>query len=300
MGEDESCLRAAGEEAIEEILLLERQMNFYDPASDISRINRQAGSQPVKVEPQLFALIQECIRLSEATNGAFDITIAPLMQLWGFVQRELNVPTDEELKTALEMIGVDKLILDEDAPTLGFAVPGMKLDLGSVGKGYALDRCLELLADYEIPSALIHGGTSAIATIGKPLDGSEWRIGLEHPHNYTNPSPTRDKRYLGYVTLEGEHLGVSAIWGKSFQTQDRTYGHVIDPRTGWPTNGAVYSAIKGTSNTCLDILATTALVLGNEFQELDIPEVAGSLIYQDQNGELTELSDSFPFHRLEK
>ncbi|MDA7915705.1 FAD:protein FMN transferase [Verrucomicrobia bacterium] len=297
MGEDDQSLRSAGEEAIEEIQQLERQMSFYDPASDVSRINRSASVQPVRVEPQLFSLLERCIQLSTLTDGAFDMTVAPLMQLWGFVKRSLSIPNDDQLREALIRVGSQYVELNPDDYTIQFNRPGMLLDLGSVGKGYALDRVLEILREYEIKSALIHGGTSSIATIGTPLDGSEWRIGLEHPENYLNTDPSKDQQYLGYVVLEDESLGVSAVWGKAFQTEDRTYGHVIDPRTGWPTTGAVYSAVRGRSNTDLDVLATAALVMGDAFSSLKSVGADGSLIYYSGADGLQCVERKFPIVR---
>ena len=201
MGEDESRLRSAGEEAIEEIRWLERQMNFYDASSDVSRINRMASNGPVRVEPQLFALLQRCVELGRMTEGAFDITVAPLLKLWGFVQKDMKVPAEEDIARTLERVGMDKLLLNEQDFTLSFTVPDMLIDLGSIGKGYALDRAMEILGEYEITSALVHGGTSAIATIGEPLDGAHWRVGLEHPNNQLHPEG--ELRRLGYVNLPG-------------------------------------------------------------------------------------------------
>ncbi|MFT4590425.1 MAG: thiamine biosynthesis lipoprotein [Candidatus Binatia bacterium] len=271
-GEDESALRAAGEEALDEIEKLDAQLSFYNPASQISRINALAAREPVKVEPQLFELLRRARDLSAALDGAFDITIAPLMKCWGLAGGEGRLPSEEELVSARERVGMHHVILDQEKDTVRFEREGMALDLGSIGKGYALESAVELLRDLEIESAFIHGGTSTACAIGRPVDSEAWTVAIEHPR-YSElaacdpnglSEADRARATLTTVALRDEAMSVSAIWGKAFEIDGRTYGHVMDPRRGEPTEGAVLAAVVTPSATDSDALATGLLTLGAE------------------------------------
>src|SRR5947207_192503 len=138
-GEDHSRLRAAGEEALDEIERLEAQLSFYRPSSEISELNARAAREPVAVDPRLFRLLQRAQALSEATEGAFDITVAPLMRCWGFVGGAGRLPEAGELEAARAVVGMHRVELDEDSFTVRFTDEGVMLDLGAIGKGYALE-----------------------------------------------------------------------------------------------------------------------------------------------------------------
>ena len=139
LGESAVALRAAGEEALDEIERLEEQLSLYRPSSELSNINACAATRSVRVEPKLFRLLQRAQRLSVETGGAFDVTIAPLMKCWGFVRGTGGLPDPEELKDAQSKVGMQLITLDEDNFTVRFHREGVMIDLGSVGKGYALD-----------------------------------------------------------------------------------------------------------------------------------------------------------------
>ncbi len=266
-GGDATRLRAAGEEALNEIERLESQLSFYQPTSEISRLNTHAANAPVRVEPALFRLLQHALRLSAETGGAFDITVAPLMRAWGFTKSSGQLPDPHALEEARKCTGWQLVELDAREFTVRFARPGVMLDLGAIGKGYALERAAAILRDDGIASALLHGGTSTVHALGAPPDADAWKVAIDR-------SPPKDSRVqssgegiLATVALRDESLSVSAVWGKSFTVDARTYGHVIDPRTGAPTQGALLAAVVLPSATETDALSTALLTLGIEGNE---------------------------------
>lgn len=253
-GRDEPYLTAAGEDALREIHALDQQLSFYRDDSDVRELNALAAHRPVTVEPRLFALLREAQALSTATGGAFDITVAPLLQAWGLTGGGGRIPTEEEVEAARRLTGMHLLELDPEARTVRFAREGVLLDLGAIGKGYAVERALDLLREYELPGALLHGGTSTAKAIGVQPDGSPWRIAVQHP--------ARAEEALAVVTLAETALSVSAVHGKYFTEGEERYGHVLDPRLGRPVQGALLAALACNSATESDALSTALLVAG--------------------------------------
>ena len=264
-GEADVRLRAAGEEALAEIQRLDAQLSFYRPSSEISRINARAAAGPVRVEPRLFRLLQTARRLHTETGGAFDLTVAPLMRCWGFMGDTGRLPDPEALAEARRRTGMHLVTLDEADFTVAFARPGVRLDLGAIGKGYAIEEAARTLIDAGVTSAFLHGGTSTIHAIGTPLDEEHWNVALSYPD--PDADAPIDHDVLAVVPLENEALSVSAVWGKAFVVEGTTYGHVIDPRSGHPVEGALLAAVAGPSATDCDALSTALLVLGREAKE---------------------------------
>ncbi len=167
----------AGLEALDVVEDLEEQLSYFRKASEINRINSMAAHEPVEVEPRLFDLLERSLRLSEETGGAFDITAAPLGEVWGFSRRAGRVPSESELAEALDSVGSDLVKLDAAAHTVRFRKASVKLNLGSIGKGYALERAAEVLAEKGIGDYLFHGGHSSVLARGACLAG---KIGRAH------------------------------------------------------------------------------------------------------------------------
>lgn len=257
-GANAASLRAAGEEALNETARLEDQLSLYRPTSEIARVNARAHLEPVRVSPELFALLQHAQQLHRETNGAFDITIGPLMRCWNFMGGSGALPDPAALAEARTKVGMDLMQLD--GLTVRFARPGVMLDLGAIGKGYAIERAAELLREAGVTSAILHGGTSTVFAIGQPLDAEAWKIALELPpgNSASPPAP------LAVISLRDESLSVSAVWGKSFQSGTKTFGHVLDPRTGEPADRAVLAAVITRSATESDALSTALLTDGPE------------------------------------
>ncbi|HEX9186187.1 MAG TPA: FAD:protein FMN transferase, partial [Vicinamibacteria bacterium] len=154
-GADAGSLPAVVAAALDEIGRLDRLLSHYRRDSPLSRLNREAASGPVPVEPELLELLSECLRWSRESDGAFDVTVGPLMKAWGFFRDEGRVPSDPELTRALEDVGFRHVVLDREAGTVRFDRPGMELDLGGIGKGYAVDRVVGLLRRRGVASALV-------------------------------------------------------------------------------------------------------------------------------------------------
>lgn len=258
-GESEMRLIAAGEEALEEILRLEAQLSLYRSDSDIADINRRASEEAVPVEPRLFRLLERAARLTEETEGAFDITVAPLLRCWGFMGGTGEMPTEEAVAEARERVGMQHVLLDAENVTVRFARPGMMLDLGSIGKGYAVECAISLLRENGLTNGLLHGGTSTVYAMGAPPDADAWKVALQKPFE------TEEGQFLATVDLKDVSLSVSAPHGKWFEANGRRYGHVLDPRTGMPASRSLLSAIVMESATDGDALSTALLTLGADW-----------------------------------
>jgi len=238
----EARLRAVGEEALAEIVRLESRLSAFRPASDISWINAYASDRAVRVEPTLFALVQRCLALSAATAGAFDITVGPLMRAWR---------SGGDIAAARACVGYRHVHLDARRSTIRLGRRGMSLDLGAAGKGYAIDEAIAVLAAHGCTSALLHGGTSSVHAIGGAPEGAGWTIA------WAPPGGTECA-----FRLDGSALSVSAAHGRAFQRDGRSYGHVIDPSSGWPGEAANAAVVTGPRSLECDALSTALLVLG--------------------------------------
>jgi len=257
-GENLVSLRAAGEEALDEIERLDRQLNLYNPSSEIAHLNARAAREPVRVEPRLFRLLEDAQRLHQETGGTFDITIAPVLRCWGFMRGKGKVPNRAELAKARASSGMHLVRFDPRNRTIRFARKGVMLDLGAIGKGFAIEQAAERLREAGVTSAILHGGTSTVQAIGHPPDAEAWQIAIEYPRQNSTASPA----LISVVSLKDEALSVSAVWGKSFEFKGKTYGHIIDPRTGRPASSAVLAAVVLPSATESDALSTALLTLG--------------------------------------
>ncbi len=262
-GDNPTHLRAAAEEALDEVERIEAQLSLYQSSSEIAQINARAAHAAVLVTPELFRLLQRAQQISSETNGAFDITIAPLLRAWKLMGDRGGVPDEQTLGAARAKVGMRLVELNEADRSVRFTREGVMLDLGSIGKGYALERAASLLRESGITSALLHGGTSTVCAIGTQPDGQPWRIAIEHPENQRASAPPSSQRHLATVPLRDESLSVSAVWGKFFAADGKIYGHVIDPRTGTPTQAAQLAAVVLPSATESDAFSTALLVSGS-------------------------------------
>ncbi len=251
-------LRAAGEEALDEVQRWEARLSLYRPSSEIAHLNARAAYEPVRVSPPVFSLLAWCARLRGETGGRFDITIAPLVRCWGFMGGTGRMPDPEELARARQMVGMHLVELDAAEQTVQFARPGVMLDFGAVGKGFAIEQAMQVLREGGVESALFHGGTSTVQALGSPPEAPGWKIAVEGGHaGQTPPAPA-----LGTLTIKDEALSVSAVWGRCFESEGRRFGHVLDPRTGETVRQAVLSAIVVPSATESDALSTALLIGG--------------------------------------
>jgi FAD:protein FMN transferase len=246
----------AAESGLDLINSLEAQLTVYRDDSDVSRINRHAGISPMPVEPRLFSLLESAASIHAETDGAYDIAMGALIKAWGFHGRNGRIPSAEERVEVLAQSGMRHVALEPQRGTIHFRNRGVEINLGSIGKGYALDRVAEhLQLEWNIHGGLIQGGTSSVLGLGTfPGRPRGWPVGLGHPWNM--------KRRLAVVWLRDRALGTSSATFQHLTHEGRKLGHILDPRTGWPAEQlASASAIAPTAAEA-DALATAFFVLG--------------------------------------
>ena len=247
-GPDRAGLEAAAAAAFAEAHRLDRLLSNYLADSEWSAMNREAASRPVRVTPELFALLSDCLEYSRMSDGAFDITVGPLMKVWGFYKGEGGLPQPEEVRKALKSVGYRHVHLDPGPRTVRFARPGMDLDPGGIGKGYAVDRMVEVLKKAGVRIALVSASGSSIYGLGAPPDEPQgWPITIRTPRD---PSAAAT-----HVVLKNMSLSTSGSYEKFFWADGRTYSHIIDPRTGYPARGT--SAVSVLAPRTLDSEAWT-------------------------------------------
>lgn len=228
-GEDRGKLLAAVDQAFEEVRRLDRMLSNYRPASELSRVNREAAKGPVQVSEELFRLLEACDSYSRQSEGAFDITVGPLMKVWGFYKGSGRLPHRAEIRGVLGLVGYEKVTLDKKDRTVRFAREGMELDPGGIGKGYAVDRMVAILKAAGVRVALISGGNSSIYALGAPPSEKGWSISIRDPKDIT--------RSKEEVVLKDMSLSTSGTSEKFFHAEGKVYSHIMDPRTGWPAQG---------------------------------------------------------------
>ncbi len=248
----------AARDALDLVDQLESQLTVYRESSEVCRLNRLAAHGPVPVDERLFELLLLSARLFEETGGAFDITAGALTKCWGFFKGPRRVPAADELAAALERVGMRHVHLDAGRRTVRYLRPGLEINLGSIGKGSALDRAAELLrGKWQVSSALLHGGSSSVYALGSPPhDPRGWVVGIADPRN-------PDYR-LGRVRLKDRALGTSAATFQHLEHEGRKLGHILDPRTGRPAEGTLGVSVAAPTAAEADALATAFFILGVE------------------------------------
>lgn len=245
---------ALAQSALDCIDQTEGLLSIYRPESELARVNRLAEAGPVSVSRELATFLALARDLSAWSVGAFDLAAGALVNAWGFFQGSPRVPVDAELAAARAASGMNLVDLDTDAQTIRFLRPGVVLNPGSMGKGWALDRAGERLAT-SVHAALLHGGRSSILAIGAPPGQPEgWRVGLSDPADPT--------RRLGTLCLRDQAMATSAATFRHGIQHGRRFGHLLDPRTGLPATGLLAATVFAPTAAVADALATAFFVLG--------------------------------------
>jgi thiamine biosynthesis lipoprotein len=242
------------EAAFEEIERVEAALSSYRPTSEINRINTAAAQAPVVTDPEVFDLIANALDVSRRSDGAFDITVGALVRAWGFFRADGRFPSPDELASARAAVGWQGVVLDGEHRSIRFRAPGMALDLGGIGKGFALDRAAEILRRGGVTAALLGAGQSSHYAIGAPPSTAGWPIVVPNPHDPERP--------LSRVHLRDASLSTSGSGRQFFEYAGTRYSHVIDPRTGVPVTGMTQVTITARSATDSDALATALFVAG--------------------------------------
>jgi len=229
-GANRAHLDAAAETALAEAHRLDRMLSNYLPDSEWSKVNRAAAQHPVPVSAELFQLLSACMQYSIASGGTFDVTVGPLMKVWGFYKDEGRLPHKREVVAALQHSGYRHVRLDGAAQTVQFDSLGVELDPGGIAKGYAVDRMAEILRSHGVAMALISAGGSSIYGLGAPPEEAEgWRVEIRAPNN--------PQRIAATVFLKDRSLSTSGGYERFFRANGRRYAHIMDPRTGYPARG---------------------------------------------------------------
>lgn len=241
--------------AIAEISRIEKLISSWDKSSQTSKININAGIQPVKVDIELFDLIKRSIAISKITDGAFDISYASMDKIWIYDGSMKELPTDEEIKSSISKVGYQNIILNEADQTVFLKLKDMKIGFGGIGKGYAADKAKSLLMLEGVNSGIINA-SGDMNTWGKQPNGEEWKVAITNPMN-------KNKGY-GMLPITNGAVVTSGDYEKFVLLNNKKYSHIIDPRTGYPADGIISATVFAPSAEFADALATSLIVMGTE------------------------------------
>ncbi len=244
---------AAGCAALDEVERLDRKLSVYQEDSAVSVLNRTAAQGPVLVEAELLDLLRAAGRLRDETGGAFDAAAGALVRAWGFLNGPRRVPPEAERRAALAASGWRHVRLGDEG--VSFDRPGVELNFGAIGKGYAIDRAIDVLRErHGVRCALMQGGRSSLRALGEPPGGWVVAIGeARHP-----------ERTVAQVRLHDQALGTSGADNQFFEVEGHRYGHLLDPRTGWPADAVLSASAIAPTAAEADALSTAFFVMGLE------------------------------------
>ncbi|MFO1019771.1 MAG: FAD:protein FMN transferase [Planctomycetales bacterium] len=247
---------AAASRVLDLVDELEDQLSVYRSHTELSRLNHAAAEGAVSVEKHLFDLLIQCRQLAQETRGAFDPTSGPLVALWRKCKQDLRIPSDDEIVEALQSCGMGQIEFDEAARTVRYQRIGVEINLGAIGKGYALDRGAEILAEAGINDWLLHGGLSSILARGNHGGYEGWPVGIRNP--------LAPDKLMATLLLRDHGMGTSGSGTKFFRVGGERFGHILDPRTGWPVEGMLSVTVLAPTAALADALSTAFFVLGVE------------------------------------
>jgi len=231
-GNDRVKMEAAADAALDEARRLDELLSNYQPESEWSQVNRRGAEGPMRISPELFQLFSACLEYSRQSEGAFDITVGPLMKVWGFYKGTGHLPHRADVAAAMTRVGYRHMHLDAQAGTVRFDRRGMELDPGGIGKGYAVDRMVDVLKKNGVTTALVAASASSIYGMGAPPGHPDgWVIEIRDPWHHSER--------VAEVLLKDMSLSTSGSYEKFFRAEGRTYAHIMDPRTGFPAQGTV-------------------------------------------------------------
>jgi thiamine biosynthesis lipoprotein len=262
-GADRPTADAAAAAAFSELSRLERMLSNYRPESEWSRVNRQASGQAVEVSPEMFDLLSACFEYSRKSEGAFDITVGPLMKAWEYREGKGRLPEEAAIRGAMDSVGYRKLLLDPANRTIRFARAGVEIDPGGIGKGYAVDRIIEVLKRSGIERALVSAAGSSIYALGAPPGEEGWRVGIR--------SPGKAEGDAGPILLRDASISTSGNSEKYFRAGGKRYGHIFDPRTGHPTRGVLLVSVAAPRTIDSEAWTKAFFVNGRQWSEGHIP-----------------------------
>ena len=262
--------------AIKEISRIEKLISSWDKSSQTSKINLNAGIKPIKVDKELFDLISRSLKVSQLSQGAFDISYASLDKVWYFNKKMLKIPSEEEIKKSVSNVGFGNIILNQKNQTIFLKKKGMKIGFGAIGKGYAADMAQLILIKNNVKSGIINASGDLTAWGGKP-SGEDWMVAIVNPLN-------KDKIF-SWLPIKNKAVVTSGNYEKFINFNGKLYSHIIDPRTGYPSEGILSVTIFAEQAELADALATSVFVLGEEIGMNLINQLKGidCIIINDKN-----------------
>jgi thiamine biosynthesis lipoprotein len=247
-------------------------MTNWTTTSEVARLNRDAALAPCVVEPEVALVIDASLRIGEASDGTYDITVEPLVRLWGFLGGPKRVPSEHEIAEAFAHVGLEHLDFDRSSRTLRYSEPGVRIDLGGIAKGYAVDVAADTLLARGVRDGLVDVSGNMRA-LGAPVGSNHWRIGIRDP---------RDRMpYFAKLALSGGAISTSGKYEQFVAAGGKTYGHIMDPRTGRPAEGLISVTVVAPTALLADGWDTPLFVLGAATarkKALELDDVAAVLV----------------------
>ncbi len=240
---------------IGEITRIENLISDWKPDSQVSEVNQNAGIKPIKVDREVFELAQRAIKLSEITNGGFDVSFAALDRVWKFDGSMTEMPSAEAIKKSVEKVGYKNIILDSTASTIFLKLKGMKIGFGALGEGYATDKCRAMMIAKGVQAGIING-SGDMSTWGKQPNGKDWKIGITNPF--------KPEKILAAVPLKEGAVTTSGSYEKFVVFNGKRYSHIINPATGYPATGLCSVTVFGPNAETANGLSTSMMVLGQK------------------------------------
>lgn len=252
-----TSLADIGMAALDRIDELERRISDWKVDSFTSKVNRLAAEDPVEVHPDLLELLRISEDAYKETGGVFDVTVGPLLKLWGVYRKEQHFPSQEEIQATLQNVGFDKVKVDFDKRTVQFTQPGVRLDFGGIGKGYALDVVAPMIKAAGIESALLSGGDSSYVAIGAPPGTEGWTIVIDKPY-------PDGENFIDKVVIKDEAFTTSSGEGRVFEKDGKRFSHIFDPRTGDPVAETLGTMIITPSGAWGEVLSKTLMIYNED------------------------------------
>jgi len=241
--------------AVAEISRIEKLISSWDDNSQTSEINHNAGIKPVKVDKELFDLIERAIGISKLTDGAFDISYASMDRIWKFDGSMTKMPSKEEIIASVEKVGYQNIILDKKNSTVFLKLKGMKIGFGAIGKGYSADKAKNLLISKGVSSGIINA-SGDMNTWGKQPNGNEWKVAITNPMD--------KNKVFALLPITNGAVVTSGNYEKYVNFNGKRFTHIIDPRTGYPSTGIISVTVFAPKAELADALATSVFVMGKE------------------------------------
>jgi len=241
--------------AVGEITRIEKLISSWDENSQTSAINKFAGIKPVKVNVELFELIERSIAISSLTDGAFDISYASIDKIWKFDGTMMLMPSAEEIKNSVTKVGYRNIVLDKEKHTVFLSLVGMKIGFGAIGKGYAADKAKQILISKGVSAGIINA-SGDMNTWGKQINGTDWTVAIVNPLN--------KKQVFASLPISNGAVVTSGDYEKYVEFNGERFSHIINPRTGYPSTGLISVTVFAPKAELADALATSVFVMGVE------------------------------------